>query len=266
MIDAHSHLNDARLLPHTDAVLERMQEAGVTATLVVGYDLPSSQEALALARRYPTLLRAAIGVHPHESKDLDAATLDILSTLAQAPEVVAFGEIGLDYHYDHSPRDVQREAFHRQLALAAELALPIIIHEREAADDVLRILDEEDGWARGGTWHCCDLPPEVATTVAQRLFIGIAGWITFPKAENIRAVAQAVPLERLLLETDAPYLTPVPFRGKTNEPAYVRYTAHAVATLKDIPIERVETVTSRNVLEAFPRWLVSLPEGHAGKE
>ncbi|MHB9025822.1 MAG: TatD family hydrolase [Armatimonadota bacterium] len=266
MIDAHCHLNDPRLLPHAEALLERMRQEGVTAALVVGYDLPSSREALALARRFPTQLRAAIGVHPHDSTDLDAPTLDALRDLASAPEVVAYGEIGLDYHYDHSPRDVQREAFRRQLALAAELSLPIILHEREAADDVLRILDEEDGWALGGAWHCCDLPPERALFVAQRLLIGIAGWITFPKAENIRDMARAVPLERMLLETDAPYLTPVPYRGKPNEPAYVRYTAQAVAMVKDIAVGDVEHVTSENILRAFPRWNTMLPGSQVGKE
>ena len=253
MIDAHCHLNDPRLLPQVDELLARISDAGVTGALVVGYDVPSSRQAVELARRHPAL-RAAVSVHPHESKDLDAAALAELAELAREPEVVAYGEIGLDFHYDHSPRDVQREAFRRQLALTAELNLPIVIHEREAAEEVMAILDAEDGWARGGEWHCCSVTPELAVTIAERLYIGIAGWITFPKAENIRALARVVPLERMLVETDAPYLAPVPYRGKTNEPAYVRITAQALAELKGISYPEVERITDENVMRAFPRW------------
>lgn len=254
MIDAHTHLNDTRLLPHVDAVLARMRAAGVLQALVVGYDLASSREAVALARRYPAVLRAAVGVHPHESRDLDAAMLADLRALAGQPEVVAIGEIGLDFFYDHSPRDTQREAFRRQLALAASCDLPIVIHERDAADDVVAILESEGGWARGGTWHCCSVPPDQAVDIARHLYVGIAGWITFPKAENIRAIARAVPLDRLLVETDAPYLTPVPHRGKPNEPAYVRLTGQALADLRGISIAHVEEITMENTLRAFPRW------------
>lgn len=254
MIDAHTHLNDPRLLPAVDQVLARMQQGGVEQALVVGYDVPSSREAVALARRFPTLLRAAVGMHPHESKGLDTDALMALADLARQPEVVAYGEIGLDFHYDHSPRDVQRDAFRRQLALAAERELPIIIHEREAAEEVLALLDAEEGWARGGAWHCCSVTPDLAPVIARVLYLGIAGWITFPKAENIRALASAVPLERLLVETDAPFLAPVPFRGKPNEPAYVRLVAEALAAVKATPFALVAEQTSQNVRRAFPRW------------
>lgn len=254
MIDAHTHLNDPRLLPEVDALLLRMRQSGVTGALVVGYDLPSSRAAVALAQRYPDALRAAIGVHPHDSKDLDAETLAALRELSRQPGVVAIGEIGLDFYYDHSPRDVQREAFRRQLALAADVDLPIVIHERDAVDEVMAILDDEGGWERGGEWHCCSVSPELALDISRSLYIGIAGWITFPKADNIRALAGAVPLERLLIETDAPYITPVPFRGKPNEPAYVRLTAQALAQVKGIPPETVEKEIMENTLRAFPRW------------
>lgn len=254
MIDAHTHLNDPRLLPHADALVARMREAGVAGGLVVGYDLPSSRTAVELAARFPGTLFAAIGVHPHESASLDAAALAALRALAERPGVVALGEIGLDYHYDHAPRDVQREAFRRQLALAAELALPIVIHEREAADDACAILDAEDGWARGGEWHCCSTTPETAREIARKLYLGMAGWITFPKAGNIRELARAVPLDRWLLETDAPYIAPVPHRGKTNEPSFLRLTLDALAREKDIPPARVEEETTANVSRAFPRW------------
>ncbi|MHB0939556.1 MAG: TatD family hydrolase [Armatimonadota bacterium] len=253
MIDAHCHLNDPRLLPQVDELLARMLDAGVAGALVVGYDVPSSRQAVELARRHPAL-RAAVAVHPHESKDLDAAGLAALAELGRQPEVVAFGEIGLDFHYDHSPRDVQREAFTRQLALAAELGLPVVIHEREAAEETMAILDAEDGWARGGEWHCCSTTPELAARIATRFYIGIAGWLTFPKAENIREMARAVPLERMVVETDAPYLAPVPHRGRTNEPAYVPIILQALAALKGLPVEDVERITDENVQRVFPRW------------
>ncbi len=254
MIDAHCHLNDPRLLPDVDALLARMAQHGVEGALVVGYDLPSSRQAVALARQSPHSLRAAVGLHPHDSKELTPEMLADFAALAREPEVVAYGEIGFDFHYDHSPRDVQRDAFRRQLALAAEAGLPIIIHEREAAEEVMAILDAEDGWARGGAWHCCSVSPELAVVIAQRLYVGIAGWVTFSKAENIRALVRAVPLERLLIETDAPYLAPVPFRGKPNEPAHVRLVAQAVAKVKGIAAAEVEQQTAANARRAFPRW------------
>ncbi|HEY3378043.1 MAG TPA: TatD family hydrolase [Armatimonadota bacterium] len=263
MIDAHTHLNDPRLLPEIDPLLARMLHAGVTGALVVGYDLASSRTAVDLAARYPQYLRAAIGVHPHDSKDVDQETLTALRALAQQPGVVAYGEIGLDFYYDHSPRDVQRDAFGRQLALAVELELPIIIHEREAVDEVMAVLDAEGGWALGGAWHCCSVAPQLAVQIAQSFYVGIAGWITFAKGDNIRALAQAVPLARLLLETDAPYITPVPYRGKPNEPSYVRLTAQALANVKGISLADVEEMTMANTRQAFPRWGDTEPRGRA---
>lgn len=254
MIDAHSHLNDEKLAADLPGILARMHTAGVTGALVVGYDLASSRRAVAMAREHPEL-RAAVGIHPHDSTDLDDAAIVALRELAAAPQVVAIGEIGLDYHYDHSPRDIQRTAFRRQVALARETGLPIIIHEREAEADVRAILDAEDGWALGGTWHCCSVEPASAAEIARHLYIGIAGWITFPKSDNIRALARAVPLERLLLETDAPYITPVPFRGRrNNEPSLLPYTLKMLAEVTGKTEEMVETITSANVRQAFPRW------------
>jgi TatD DNase family protein len=267
MLDSHTHLNDPRLLPEIDPLLARMQEAGVLGALVVGYDVTSSRQAVELARRYPDLLRAAVGMHPHDSKHLDAEALAALSHLAREPEVVAYGEIGLDFHYDHSPRDVQQDAFRRQLRLAAELELPVIIHERDAGEEVMAILDAEGGhravadapkplWRRsaGGVWHCGSATPAAAKEIARYFFIGIAGWITFPKAENIRALARSVPIERLLIETDCPYLTPVPYRGKSNEPANLRLVAEALSAVKEIPLEDVQRITRENTFRAFPRW------------
>lgn len=254
MIDAHAHLNDPALATDLPGILARMHEAGVTGALVVGYDLPSSQRAVEMARAHPELC-AAVGIHPHDSKELDDDALTALHALAREPQVVAIGEIGLDYHYDHSPRDVQRAAFRRQLVLARESGLPIIIHEREAEVDARAILDAENGWALGGTWHCCSVSAASAVEIARHLFIGIAGWITFPKSENIRDIARAVPLARLLLETDAPYITPVPFRGRrNNEPSLLPYTCKMLAEVTGNSAEDVELVTMANVRQAFPRW------------
>jgi len=254
MIDAHCHLNDPRLVPEIEALLAHMTDAGVGGALVVGCDVDSSRIAVELAARYPRLLRAAVGMHPHDSQYLDDAALNALRELGRRPEVVAFGEIGLDFHYDHSPRAAQCDAFRRQLALARELGLPVIIHEREAADEAMAIMDAEDGWALGGHWHCCSVDAALACDIARHFYIGIAGWITFPKAENIRAIARAVPLERLVIESDAPYISPVPHRGKPNEPAYVSITAQALAQVKEVTRAHVEEITRRNTLAAFPRW------------
>lgn len=254
MIDAHCHLNDPRLLIHLKTYLTHMAEYDVHGALVVGCDLPSSRMAVELAERYPDNLRASVGMHPHDSKDLDDDALATLRSLAQHPLVVAIGEIGLDYFYDHSPREVQQQAFRRQLALAAEVGLPIIIHEREAVDDVMRIMDAQQGWALGGAWHCCSTSPERAREISDALFIGIAGWITFKNSANIRELACAVPLNRMLIETDAPYITPVPYRGKPNEPAYIRFTAQALAELKGVTPESVDELTTLSTMAAFPRW------------
>lgn len=261
MIDSHTHLNDPVLLGDIEAVVARMWEAGVCGALVVGYDVESSRKAVELARHYPKLFRAAVGMHPHESKRLDAEALRALEELARAPEVVAYGEIGLDFHYDHSPRDVQREAFRRQLGLAARLGLPVIIHEREAVQEVMAILDDENGWERGGVWHCCEVGLDVAQEIARSFFIGIAGWITFPKREDIRTLARAIPPEHLLVETDAPHLAPVPHRGRRNEPAFVRLVAEELAKVKEMTLDQVAKATAENALSAFVLW--EGPNGNA---
>ncbi len=253
MIDAHCHLNNPEMLELVPAMLQRMTAAEVTGAVVAGYDLASSYRAVELARQYPQL-RAVVGVHPHDSDIIDDALIDELRMLARAPQVLAIGEIGLDYHYDHSPREVQREGFRRQLALAAELNLPVVIHERAAIDDALMIMDAEGGWARGGHWHCGSVEPEIGLRIAQHMYVGIAGWVTFKKADNIRALAAAIPLERMLLETDSPYLAPIPHRGKSNEPSYIPLIAAAVAELHGVTAEEVGAQTAANVGRAFGRW------------
>jgi TatD DNase family protein len=189
-------------------------------------------------------------VHPHDAKTVTLSVLDELGSLARHPKVVAIGEIGLDYYRDLSPRPVQRRAFADQLALAAELALPVVVHSREAHDDVLATLRQWDG--RGGVLHSYSGGPERLREVLDLGFsIGISGPVTFPKADRLRAAAAEVPLERLLVETDCPYLTPKPYRGRRNEPAYVRYVVEAVARAREAPVGVVARQTTDNTRRLF---------------
>ena len=248
LIDSHAHLDASRFDDDRETVIERAREAGLVAILSVGADLASSRAAVALAETYD-FVHAAVGVHPHDANTVTPAVLDELRVLAQRPKVVAVGEIGLDYYRDLSPRSVQRQAFAEQLALAAELDLPIVVHSREAHDDVLSMLA---GWAGSGVLHSYSAGLERLEEVLGMGFcVGISGPVTFPKAERLQAVAAAAPLDRLLVETDCPYLTPVPYRGRRNEPAYVRYVAEAVASARGMPAEAVAQVTADNACRLF---------------
>jgi TatD DNase family protein len=248
VIDSHAHLDSPKFDGDREAVVERAREAGLVAILNVGGDLASSRAAVALVERYD-FVYAAVGVHPHDARTVTPAVLDDLRTLSRHPKVVAIGEIGLDYYRDLSPRSVQRQAFADQLALAAELGLPVVVHSREALDDVLAGLR---GWEGTGVLHSYSGGLERLEEVLELGFsIGISGPVTFPKAERLRAVAEAVPLERLLVETDCPYLTPVPYRGRRNEPAYVRYVAQAVARARGMEAEPLARATADNARHLF---------------
>ena len=248
LIDSHAHLDAPRFDDDRGAVIARAREAGVVAILNVGADLASSRAAVALAEEHD-FIYAAVGVHPHDARTVTAALLDELRTLARHPKVVAFGEIGLDYYRDLSPRPVQRQAFADQLALAAELGLPVVVHSRDAYDDVLAALR---GWDGVGVLHSYSAGPErLQDVLALGFSIGISGPVTFPKAQPLRAVAAAVPLERLLVETDCPYLTPVPYRGRRNEPAHVQYVVEAVARARGVRPEAVARATADNARSLF---------------
>ncbi len=265
LIDSHAHLDFPQFNDDREIVIKRAREAGLVAILNVGTDLASSRAAVALAEQYD-FIYAAVGVHPHDAKTVTPDVLAELRALARHPKVVAVGEIGLDYYRDLSPRPVQRRAFADQLALAAELRLPVVIHSREAHDDVLAVLRE---WGRfppgGGTEGGVTSPPvggieggrgilhsysagleRLEEVLKLGFSIGISGPVTFPKATGVRAVAAAVSLERLLVETDCPYLTPVPYRGRRNEPAYVRYVIEAVARARGTSAEVVAHATADN--------------------
>ncbi|HEY68398.1 MAG TPA: TatD family hydrolase [Thermoflexia bacterium] len=248
LIDSHAHLNFPQFDADREAVIARARKAGLVAILNVGTDLASSRAAVKLAEKYD-FLYAAVGVHPHDARTLTPTVLDELRRLARHPKVVAIGEIGLDYYRDLSPRPMQQWAFADQLALAAELGLPVVVHSREAHDDVLATLQ---GWDGVGVLHSYSAGPERLEEVLELgFYIGISGPVTFPKANRLRAVAAAVPLERLLVETDCPYLTPEPHRGRRNEPAYVQYVVEAVARARETSPKAVARATADNARRLF---------------
>jgi len=237
-------------------VLARAETAGVERILSIATAASSEefQRALALAEAAPGIW-VALGMHPHEARQATPAVLARLKSLAQQSRVLAWGEIGLDYHYNHSPRAIQRDVFREQLRLAGELGLPVIVHCRAAWDDCLEILEHEWAPARlGGILHCFSgTANEAARTWAWNFLISFAGNLTFPGGENLREIARATPLEHLLIETDCPYLTPQAYRGQRNEPAFVREVAAVLGRLKGLSAEAIGEVTSENFLRLFPR-------------
>lgn len=259
-IDSHCHIDGPEYDADREEVIARALDAGVTAMLNVGTGDPHSgafERAAELAEKHSEIY-AAVGVHPHDAKLFDdQAEQVLLSLVRKSKRVIAWGEIGLDYHYDHSPREVQREVFRRQLRLAREQNLPVVIHSREADDDTISILSEElTGYERGGVLHCFGGSLAMAQSAIELgFFISFAGNLTFKKAEDLREVAGQLSLDRLLIETDCPYLTPVPFRGKRNEPARVVETARCLATLHGKELEAIGRITSENFSNLFGlRW------------
>lgn len=251
LFDSHCHLDDSRYDADRDAVLARAREAGVQYIVNPGADLQTSQNAVAMGAKYPHIY-ATVGIHPHDAKDLDDAALQLIAHLAKKPKVVAIGEIGLDFHYDLSPRDVQRQGFIEQLRLAKQLGLPVVIHDREANQEVFETLRAEKAFETGVLMHCYSGSAELAKQyVKLGAVLSIAGPITFSNARKTVEVVEAIPLEHLLIETDGPYLTPIPYRGKRNEPAYVRFVAEKIAEIKGITTEEVGEQTCRNAMRFF---------------
>ena len=255
-VDSHAHIDGEEYDADRGEVLARARAAGVRAILNVGTGDPQSgslERAVEVAGRYADVY-AAVGVHPHDARLFDeGAKARLCELVRRSPRVIAWGEIGLDYHYDNSPRDVQRAVFARQLRLAREAALPVVIHSREADAETVEILRAEwTGAGRGGIMHCFGGSPEMAESVLELGFmISFAGNVTFKKAEPLREVARRVPPERLLVETDCPFLAPVPFRGRRNEPAYVVETARYLADLRGMELEEMERLTSENFARFF---------------
>ena len=246
LVDSHCHLDDQKFDEDREQVIERARASGVERLMAIGTGNgpPDLEVAVRQADRYP-FIYATIGVHPHDaSKATDESFAD-LRRLCRHPKVLAVGEIGLDYHYDFSPRDVQRSVFERQLALAAEAGLPIVIHTREAWEDTMSIL--RTNWHGGGIMHCFTGDEQQAREALDLGFhLSFGGVLTFPKAENVRQAARITPDDRLLVETDCPYLAPVPHRGKRNEPAFVVESAKRLAEVRGGNLEEIAEITTVN--------------------
>ncbi len=249
LFDSHTHLNVEAFAADRPAVLQRAWQAGVRRMLVVGFDLESSAEAVAVAAEYG--LCAAVGIQPHYAAATGPAELERLRHLAGGPGVVALGEMGLDYYRNRAPRAEQQRLFRQELALAQELGRPVVIHSREAAEDTLEILRRAGGELRG-VMHCYSgTLSQAEPFLALGLYISIAGPVTYPQAAKTWEVARGIPLERLLIETDCPWLPPQLHRGRRNEPAYVREVAARIAELRGLSLEEVAAATSRNARELF---------------
>jgi TatD DNase family protein len=254
LIDSHAHIDFPQFADDREAMLERAHTAGVTTLLAIGTG-PGPEKldsALPFAEQYDWIY-ATIGIHPHEAKEVTQQHLDELAKLAKHPKVIAWGEIGLDYFYEHSPRETQHKIFRDQMELAARAELPIIIHCRDAWTDCLDLLEEH--WkpaGLGGILHCFSSTLEDARRGLDMGFlISFAGNSTYPKAQNLRDVAKALPLEKILIETDSPYLAPQSYRGKRNEPAYVAEVARTLASVRDLSADEIAAATSQNFRRLF---------------
>ncbi|MCI5116638.1 MAG: TatD family deoxyribonuclease [Candidatus Electrothrix sp. LOE1_4_5] len=257
LIDSHCHLDMEASQDDIDDLIDSAQKCQIHTIITIGIDLASSQRAVELAGHYPGVY-ASVGIHPHSAEDGNDAVYEQLTALVRSDsdKVVAYGEIGLDYAKKYAPVERQRQEFSRQLALAKDLALPIIIHDRDAHQDTLQLLKDQGPFPVGGVMHCFSGDMPFACQVLDLgLYISIPGIVTFKNAAELQKVAQEIPLDRMLLETDGPFLTPVPFRGKRNRPEYLLYTAAMVAELRGITCEEVAQQT-----EANTRQLFSLPE------
>lgn len=253
LVDSHCHLDFEAFDEDREAVVARARAAGVSAMVVPALDLGNLAAVLALAERYDEVF-AAVGVHPNSAAEWDDSWLDALRAATTHPKVVAIGEIGLDYYWDNSPPAVQQRAFDQQLGLAAELGLPVVVHNREASADVLAALTRSAlaGRENAGVLHSFSGDwPMAEAALALGFYIGFTGPVTFKKADELRQLAGMVPLSRLLIETDAPFLTPHPYRGKRNEPAYVGYVAEAIAAVRGLAPEELANETTANALRLF---------------
>ncbi len=251
LIDTHVHLDHPRLAGIMDEVLDFANQNNVTGMVNVGHDLNSSKASVQLTTERKSIW-AAVGVHPHSAREcLEKDWLKEIEQLASSPGVVAIGEIGLDYHYDNSPREDQRNVFQLQLEIAQRLGLPVIIHQREAAADTLAIL-RENPLDASGVMHCFSGSVEMAREfIDLNLYIGLGGPVTFKNARKPKEVAASVPMERLLVETDSPYMAPHPHRGKTNQPGYVRLVAEEIAILREKSLAEVAEITTQNARKLF---------------
>ncbi|MBF0592221.1 MAG: YchF/TatD family DNA exonuclease [Nitrospirae bacterium] len=250
MIDSHCHLEMGQFDADRDACILRAMDSGIEAMITIGTDVESSMAAIGIAREYG-FIYATVGIHPHTASTFtEGETYDQLKALCADKRVVAVGETGLDYHYDHSPRNVQRDVFVRHIELAQEIDLPLVIHSREAIQDTLEIITGCS--VKNAVLHCFSGDMRMAEVLISRgLYISFSGVVTFKKAQELRDIAQMVPDDLLLIETDAPYLAPQPYRGKRNEPSYLNYTAGVIAQVRGISPQDVSRITSNNARRLF---------------
>lgn len=249
--DTHAHVDSPQFQGDQAGVIERACKAGVTRFVNIGCDHDSALRTIRLVEAYEGVY-GTVGLHPHDAKSMTDELIEDLRHWAAHPKIVAIGEIGLDFHYEYSPREVQRQAFRRQIRLAKELAMPVAIHDREAHRECLDIVTEEGGWANGGIFHCYSGSAEMAAEIVKNgFYISFSGVVTFPNAEKVRKAAAAVPLDRLLIETDCPYLSPQAYRGKRNEPSYVAETGKALADLRGISYEAMAAITWENACRVY---------------
>lgn len=251
LIDSHAHLDDERFDEDRHKLIEGLKKQGVEIVINPGADISTSIKAVNLAQQYDNIY-AAVGIHPHDVKLANDNSIDKLRELSKKDKVVAIGEIGLDYYYDNSPREMQKQWFREQIKLAKEVDLPIIIHDRDAHQDIFNTIKEEMTDSLTGVLHCYSGNVEMAREyIKMGFYISLAGPVTFKNAKVPKEVAKDIPLEFLLIETDSPYLTPEPNRGKRNEPLYVRHVAETIAYLKGISFEEVARKTTENTKTLF---------------
>lgn len=255
LVDSHCHLDFPDFAEELDAVVERARAAGVGRMVTICTYLTRFERVLAVAERFPDVY-CSLGVHPHQAQEeMAGVSVARLVELAKHPKVIGIGETGLDYYYDMSPRDVQQACFRLHIRAAMNTGLPLIIHTRDADDDIMRIVREEAaGQPVKGLLHCFSSGRQVAEDALNFGFsLSLSGIVTFKKSDDLRAIVKDVPLDRILVETDAPYLAPMPYRGKRNEPAYVAHTAAAVAAVKGVAAEEMARITTDNFFQLFDR-------------
>lgn len=251
LFDSHAHINSERYQQDREALIREIEASDLSYVMDIGFDLASSLMAVQHAATYDWCY-AAVGCHPHDAKSMDEDSFRLLAGLAERPKVQAIGETGLDYYYDFSPRDVQQHWFRRQIQLAREISKPIVIHDRDAHDDVLRILKEEKAFETGVLMHCYSGSKELAQQyVKLGATLSIAGPVTYKNARKTIEVVEAIPIDHLLVETDSPYLTPEPFRGKINKPYLVEHTVRKVAEIKGLSYEEAARITCENAKRFF---------------
>ena len=247
LVDTHAHIYDKQFKPDFDEIIDRISKE-LEFIVSIGYDLESSEKSVNLAEKYP-FIYGVVGVHPTDIKKYSDTVERKLEELARNEKVVAIGEIGLDYHWMEDPKEEQEEIFRRQMELSRRVGLPVVIHTRDAMEDTVKIL--EDYKDVGGIMHCYPGSYETAEKLIDRYYFGIGGVVTFKNNKVTKETVKKLPIEKIVIETDCPYLTPEPFRGKRNEPVYVRYIAEEIARIKEMPLEKVIEITTENAKKVY---------------